>query len=232
MRLRRASSASQPASNRLGRWWHWLRRYWVWCLLAVVLGVPLGIYTLVSLTTAAQVYYATDRVPNARAALLLGTARYTEGGGENLFFQHRIQAASALFKAGKVERIIVSGDNRHRSYNEPREMYRALLEAGVPDSVIVMDFAGFRTLDSVVRADRVFGQHSFIVISQRFHIERALFIANSKHIKAYGFVADDAGSLATMIKVQFREVLARGMTLLDCYVLGTQPRFLGEAEAV
>lgn len=223
---------NRPKRTKRARVKQWLRRYWVWVVLAGMVLGPILIYGIVTATTARQVYYSTIGMPKSRAALLLGTSRYTPTGGENLFFQNRIEAAAMLFRSGKVERIIVSGDNQFRSYNEPREMYRALLEVGVPDSVIVMDFAGFRTLDSVIRADKVFGQHSFVVISQRFHVERALFIANHNDIRAYGFVADDPENLGTMLKVQLREVLARGMTILDCYILGTQPRFLGQAEPV
>lgn len=223
---------NRPKRTKRARVKQWLRRYWVWVVLAGMVLGPILIYGIVTATTTGQVYYSTMGMPKARAALLLGTSRYTPTGGENLFFQNRIEAAAMLFRSGKVERIIVSGDNQFRSYNEPREMYRALLEVGVPDSVIVMDFAGFRTLDSVIRADKVFGQHSFVVISQRFHVERALFIANHNDIRAYGFVADDPENLGTMLKVQLREVLARGMTILDCYILGTQPRFLGLAEPV
>ena len=82
-----------------------------------------------------------------------------------------------LFQAGKISRILVSGDNRRMNYNEPVEMRKALIAHGIPDSVIVMDFAGIRTLDSVIRAKKVFGQDRFTIISQRFHNERALYIA-------------------------------------------------------
>lgn len=200
-------------------------------VLLVLIG-PWLVYAWVSLSTRNQVHHALADLPKARAALLLGTAPYAKSGGYNQFFKTRIEAAAALYNSGKVERLIVSGDNRTKRYNEPREMYRALVKAGVPDSVIVMDFAGFRTFDSVVRAQKVFGQQSFIVISQRFHVERAVFIANAKGSTAHGFVADDPASFAAMVRIQLREVLARGMTVLDCYILGTEPHFLGKEEPI
>lgn len=217
--------AKAPRTRR-----RWLR--WVWA--GVVVGVvgPLFTYGWVSWSTAQQVHHALPNIPTVRAALLLGTSARTRWGTDNQFFRTRIDAAVALYQSGKVAKIIVSGDNRHVSYNEPREMHRALVKAGVPDSVIVMDFAGFRTFDSVVRAAKVFGQASFVVISQRFHVERAVFIANAKGIDAHGFVADDPSSFWTMVRIQAREVLARGKTVLDCYILGTEPRFLGEQEPI
>lgn len=208
----------------------WLR--WLLGLAGLAVLLPLVIYLWVSLATRRQIHYHLPEVPTVRAALLLGTSPYTRTGETNQFFANRIEAAAALYASGRVQKLIVSGDNHHHSYNEPREMFRALVKAGVPDSAIVMDFAGFRTFDSVIRAHKVFGQQSMVVISQRFHAERAIFIANAKGIEAHGFIADDPTSLPTMIRLQFRESFARIMAVLDCYVLGTQPHFLGQEEDI
>lgn len=122
-------------------------------------------------------YDSIDDIPYNRAGLLLGTTPYRAGGGRNPYFYERIDAAARLYRAGKISMIIVSGDNATRKYNEPRAMRRALIRAGVPGKAIVFDFAGFRTLDSIVRASLVFGQSSVTIISQRFQNLRAVYIA-------------------------------------------------------
>lgn len=130
-----------------------------------------------------------------------------------------------------MRHLIVSGDNHVAGYDEPSEMRNALLGAGVPASVITLDYAGFRTLDSVVRAKSVFGQSRFVVVSQGFHCERAVFIARRSGIDAVGFVAQSpAGTGGVMVRG--REVLARTAAVLDVYVLGTRPRFDGPAEPI
>ncbi|MFW5880722.1 MAG: SanA/YdcF family protein [Spirochaetota bacterium] len=177
--------------------------------------------------SAGRVYHAADSIPENSVGLLLGTSPYLVSGRLNPFFEHRIRAAVELLRAGRIEYILASGDNEHRSYNEPVQMKKALLAAGVPDTAIVLDFAGFRTLDSVVRASEVFGQQRLTVISQEFHTRRALYIANRYTIDAVAFVADDVGGY-TGVRMQLREQLARTLAVLDVQVLGTRPRFLGE----
>ncbi len=166
-------------------------------------------------------------VPAERVGLVLGTSRYTSSGKANPFFYNRIQAAKTLFFSGKVQYLLLSGDNRYFSYNEPREMRKELLRMGIPDSVIVMDFAGFRTLDSVVRGKKVFKLKRFIIISQEFHGRRAVFIARYHHIDAIAYVAKDPPSEYTWT-VEMREYFARVAMLLDLYLFQTQPYFLGE----
>lgn len=166
-------------------------------------------------------------VPAARVGLVLGTSRYTSSGKSNPFFYNRIQAAKALFFSGKVHYLLLSGDNRYFSYNEPREMRKELLRMGIPDSVIVMDFAGFRTLDSVVRGKKVFKLTRFIIVSQEFHGRRAVFIARHHHIDAIAYVAKDPPSEYAWT-VKMREYFARVAMLLDLYLFDTKPYFLGE----
>lgn len=175
----------------------------------------------------ARTYNVVQNVPHRHAALLLGTTPKTQRGTTNKYFTYRIDACAALYKAGKVDRIIVSGDNHRRNYNEPEAMRQALLAKGIPDSVIFLDYAGFRTLDSVVRAREIFGQSSYTIVSQRFHNERAIFIAKKKGIDAIGFNARDAGRRYG-IKTRIREVFARCKVFLDLLV-GKQPHFLGES---
>ncbi len=183
-------------------------------------------YQLVSSSTQQEIFSRADELNNYDVALVLGTSRYTKWGGENQYFRYRIDAAAELYFSGKVKKILVSGDNGKKSYNEPRHMYQALLERGIPREDIVLDYAGFRTFDSVVRAREIFGQNKFVVVSQKFHLERAIYIANSKNMDVVGYTARDPQSAQN--KLFTREILARTKAILDCYVLGTAPRFLGE----
>lgn len=172
-------------------------------------------------------YDDVDAVPYNRVALVLGTSKYLIGGSPNHYFKYRIKAAAELYNNGKVDYILVSGDNATVQYNEPRQMRRALIQAGIPASAIYSDYAGFRTLDSIVRAKEVFGQARFTVVSQAFHNERAIFIARHFGIEAIGFNALDPSAYQG-IRTRVREVFARLMGLLDLYVLDKGPKFLGE----
>ena len=171
-------------------------------------------------------YTDTASVPPRKAALVLGTSSRLVNGRPNPYFTYRIEAAADLFHAGKVEYIVVSGDNRQLSYNEPREMKRALIAAGVPEKVIFMDFAGFRTLDSVVRMNSIFSQSDFIIVSQRFHIERALYLAKSRGLNAIGYAARDV-SVMSGFKTRCREYFARVKTFIDL-LTHKEPHFGGE----
>jgi SanA protein len=171
-------------------------------------------------------------VPAHDVALVLGTIPTVDNGSRrNLYFVYRIDAAAELFHAGKVRHILVSGDNHAKDYDEPSAMRDALVERGVPIDSITLDYAGFRTLDSVVRARTVFGQSRIVVVSQRFHCERAVFIARHRGIHAIGFVARSPGSRAAA-KVRAREVLARVAAVVDLHVLGTEPKFPGPPEPI
>ncbi|GAB4399496.1 MAG: ElyC/SanA/YdcF family protein [Microscillaceae bacterium] len=172
------------------------------------------------------VYDQLEQIPTNTVGLLLGTSRKLADGRANLYFKYRIQAAVALYQAGKVNYLLVSGDNGSRHYNEPMDMKKALMKQGVPDSAIILDYAGFRTLDSVVRARKVFGQQQITVISQAFHNKRAIYLAHQNGLAAIGYNAPDVRQWAGF-KTQVREVLARFKVFLDLYVLHTQPRFLG-----
>lgn len=165
-------------------------------------------------------------IPENEVGLLLGTSK-TARGGINLFFKYRVEAAANLFSEGKIKHIIVSGDNHIANYNEPEEMRNELIKLGVPDSCITLDYAGFRTLDSVVRCEKIFGQTKFTIISQLFHNERALFIANKSGLNCVAFNAKDVPNKYS-IKTSIREYFARAKCVLDIYLLHTSPKFLGE----
>lgn len=202
----------------------------IWFLPVLVLLLVIGIigaYRVVSSSAEFHVFTDVEKIPYNRVGLLLGTSKYNRPGSVNQYYQYRIEAAAELCKAGKIDYIIVSGDNRHESYNEPRQMRRDLIEAGVPEDRIILDFAGFRTLDSVIRSKVVFGQHTITIISQAFQIERAIYIANRNDMDAIGYAARDVSN--TWAYANFvREYLARVKLMLDIYFFDTQPKFLGE----
>jgi len=172
-----------------------------------------------------SLYSNVDQLPNNRVGLLLGTSPKLSNGDPNYFFIYRIDAAATLYFRGKIQYILVSGDNRQRSYNEPQEMRRALLSRGVPDSVIVLDYASIRTFDSVVRSKEVFGLDSVTIISQRFHNQRALYIARHKGIVAVAFNAHDVDAY-NGFSTKVREYFARVKVILDIW-FNAQPRHLG-----
>jgi SanA protein len=166
-------------------------------------------------------------VPECEVALVLGCARVLPDGRRNLYFKHRMAAVVKLWESGRVNHILVSGDNSRKDYDEPTDMKEALIEAGLQEDRIHCDYAGFRTLDSVVRAKDVFLLDRFVVVSQEFHVERALYIAKELGIEAYGFPARDVGGKAGM-RTKTREDLARVKAVLDMKLFNTQPKFRGE----
>jgi SanA protein len=185
-----------------------------------------GINTIVSRSTDNQLYSEVVEVPYNKVGLFLGTGKYLKSGSINLYYQYRIDAALTLFKAGKIDYILVSGDNSRQQYDEPTTIKNDLVVGGVPANRIVLDYAGFRTLDSVVRSNKVFGLDSFTIISQPFHNERALFLANRYNIDAVAYNAKDV-SRYYGFKTRIREKLARVKMMLDL-LFGKQPKFLGE----
>lgn len=167
-----------------------------------------------------------SKLPNEKVGLLLGTSKTLASGFPNLYFKYRIDATAELYKAGKIQNVIVSGDNSHKDYNEPKDMKLELIKAGIPEDRIFEDFAGFRTLDSVIRARDIFGQKSYIVISQEFHNERAVFLARKNGIDAYGYNAADVNKYYGF-KTNLREYLARAKVFVDFFT-GKEPKYRGE----
>jgi SanA protein len=166
-------------------------------------------------------------IPARRVGLVLGCSRRLPGGWLNPFFVNRIEAAAQLMRAKKVDYLVVSGDNHVRGYDEPSDMKQSLIEAGVPADRIYCDYAGFRTLDSVVRVREIFDQTSVTIISQKFHNERALFIARHRGVDAIGFNAAEVDAYDSF-KTKCREQIARANMLLDLFVFRRAPKFLGE----
>jgi SanA protein len=174
-----------------------------------------------------HVYSNIKDLPPNKVGLLLGTSKYLSSGALNPYFRYRLEAAALLYRERKIRYIIASGDNRTHFYNEPKIMKKELMMQGVPEEAIYLDYAGFRTLDSVVRCSRIFGQESFTIISQRFHNERAVYIARHLGIAAVGFNADDVEPVAAF-KTRMREYFARVKAFIDLYLTNEKPRYLGE----
>ena len=172
-------------------------------------------------------YDSPEQTPKVYCAILLGTSKYLPGGRKNLYYKYRIEAAKRLYDSGGCEKIIVSGDNRTVQYNEPQRMRKDLIKAGVPGEKIICDYAGFRTLDSIIRFKKVFGRRRGVVISQKFHNERAVYIARAYGVELYGYNAPDVG-LRSGFKTRLRELFSRVMCVLDVELLHTGPRFLGK----
>ena len=159
--------------------------------------------------------------------LVLGTSKSLKNGNKNPFFYNRIEAAYTLYKEGKASHFILSGDHSEKYYNEPLDMKNALMEKGVPDSVITMDYAGLSTLDSVVRAKLIFGQDELLVVTQKFHSFRTAFLCKSFGIDAEVFLAESV-PFRHSTKVHIREFFARPRAVLDVYLVHRTPKHLGE----
>ncbi len=205
-----------------------LKSIFKWSVFLFLAGIvlTLGFDKIVVKAASEKLYNSTEDIPKNKVGLLLGTAKYLSSGQLNLFYKYRIDAAVKLYKAGKVEFILVSGDNSRKDYDEPTTIKNDLVSKGIPAEKIFLDYAGFRTLDSIVRSKAIFGQEKLTVISQPFHNERALFIASKKGVDAIGYNAQDV-SLAYGFKVQIREKLARNKMILDL-IFGKKPKYLGE----
>jgi len=207
---------------------HWFRR-----LLGAALVTALAFVAAVAYTyfvavwvSRGRIYSDVSQVPPTKVGLVFGTTDRVNDY-QNLYFRYRIEAAIALWKAKKIGTLIVSGDNRTHNYNEPEKMRKALIEGGIPANRIVCDYAGLRTLDSVVRAKEIFGETSILFISQRFQNERAIYLAKAKGIDACGFNAQNVDSRMGL-KTNLREIGARVKMWLDVNILNTRPRYLGE----
>ena len=180
---------------------------------------------IIDVKTESYVYNSIDEIPKNKVGLVLGTSKWSRTGQVNLFFKYRIDAAVELYEKGKIEFILVSGDNALVEYNEPKSFKEELIKRGIPENKIFLDYAGFRTLDSVVRASKVFGQESYTVISQEFHNKRAVYIASLNNLNVIGFNAKDVNKNYGF-KVYLREYLARTKVFVDI-LFNVEPKFLG-----
>jgi len=183
-------------------------------------------YFYIDFYASPYIYDLNDSIPHYRVGLVLGTSKYTRENKENLFYKFRIRAAADLFKRKKVDYLLISGDNSTKYYNEPLQMKKDLVKKGVPADKIYLDYAGFSTYDSMVRAKEIFGLDSLLVISQDFHIKRAIFIARNKGLHAAGVRADMVSGLSKW-RILLRETGARLKATWDV-LTGKKPKFAGK----
>ena len=191
--------------------------------------IMIGVFindSIISNSTQLQTYSFIEDIPQKKVGLVLGTSKYISNGQDNLFYVYRLNAAKELFENQKVEFLILSGDNSTNQYNEPQTMKTDLVELGIPEDKIFLDYAGFRTLDSVIRAKEIFSEDDFTIISQEFHNQRALFIANFNNINAIAFNAKEV-PINKSFRVYIREKFARVKTAFDL-ITGVTPKFLGD----
>ncbi|WP_301098034.1 ElyC/SanA/YdcF family protein [Otariodibacter sp.] len=175
-----------------------------------------------------HIYTKIDDLPYREYALVLGTAKYYSSGSPNLYYKYRLNAAKQVYDNAKAHYFLMSGDNMTAYYNEPKVMTEDLQKFGIPRSIIEQDYAGYNTLDSIVRADKVFHLPPFTIISQRFHCERALFIARFHNIDAICFVAQYPEE---HYKVRIRELFARTLMLINL-IIGSGPTTLEESKII
>lgn len=173
-----------------------------------------------------KIFSETKKIPKNKVGLLLGTSKKLRSGHVNPYYQYRVNATVRLYKAGKIEFVVVSGDNSSKENDEPTDFKNDLIAAGIPAKNIFLDYAGFRTLDSVVRLKEIFSQNEVTIISQKFHNERAIYLAEHFNINAIGFNAKDVSGKFGL-KVKLREYLARVKVFVDI-VFKVSPKFLGE----
>jgi SanA protein len=204
-----------------------LPRYLRWfLLLATLLAVSvLTINLWMTLRSRDRIHTSPAAVPATGVALVLGTGKTTHSGLPNVHFRVRMDAAASLYQSGRVRHFLVSGDNSRPDYNEPEDMKQALITRGVPATAVTCDFAGLRTLDSIVRARQIFGVTRCVIVSDDFHLARALWLADLHGITATAFHTEVV-SWNRSGKTRVREWLARVNAVAD-EIIGKEPKFGG-----
>ena len=214
--------------------WKILRRTLRWFLLTALIGLVscasvifLSKYEIERISEG-KIYENIDNVPKCKVGVVLGCSKYLRNGRPNLYFQQRINAAKELYLSDQVEFLLVSGDNSTKYYDEPTTMKNDLVQLGVPENKIYCDYAGLSTLDSVLRAKEVFNENRFVVISQDFHVRRAVYIGMAHDIDMIGYSSGSISGLGS-VRTEIRECLARVKTIMDVSFLDRKPEFLGES---
>ncbi len=175
--------------------------------------------------------YDLDSIP-AKAVVMVPGAGLNYTGGPSLPLKDRLDAAIALYQSGKVQKLLFSGDNSSKNYNEPAAMKTYSIEQGIPEEDIVLDYAGRRTYDSCYRAKEIFGLDELIVVTQAYHLPRALFLCERLDVEAVGIPVEQ--SLYIRSRYLFwniREVFATTAAWLDIFIFKPLP-ILGSYEPI
>ena len=198
-------------------------------LFIIIFVIALTILTpnfIIEYNAKGKTYSSIKNIPKNKVGLILGASKRLSNGNTNLYYKYRLEAAIKLYKSGKITHILISGDNSRKGYDEPTDFKNDLINRGIPSNKIYLDYAGFRTLDSVIRAKQIFGLTSITLISQQFHNERAIYLAEKQGIKAIGFNAKNVKKRYG-IKTRLREYLARTKACIDI-LFNKKPKFLGK----
>jgi SanA protein len=196
-------------------------------LMVIVLGI-ISLFLINSYikdTSKENIYQNIDDLPNKQTALILGARIYDDGSMSDILLD-RVQTAIELYKKGKIKKILISGDHGRKNYDEVNAVKNYLLDENIPSKDIFLDHAGFDTYDSIYRAKKIFKVNSLIIITQKFHLPRALYIAQGLNIDAVGMIADKHIYLGAR-KSELREIPARFKAYLNI-ILHAQPKFLGD----
>ena len=199
------------------------------CLIAMLgIALPVIARAYIHFASRRHIYSDIEKVPYSRVALVLG-AGIRPDGQLSVLLKDRVDAGIRLYKMGKVDKLLMSGDNRVTHYNEPMRMRDYAVKKGIPAKDVAMDFAGRRTYDSVYRGRHIFGLREMIVVSQGWHLDRALYLCDHVGVKAWGFAADVAGHDEPLMRL--REVAASLMAIADVYILNPKP-VMGKRERI
>ncbi len=204
---------------------------WLTIVLVVFFIITICIAILTDISAKNNLYHNIDDMPEYNTAIIFGTTPKMMNGLPNSYYTYRIRGAVDLYKAGKIKKILVSGDNRSFRYNEPKAMRKSLEDRGVKKEDIIEDFAGRDTYDSVIRARDIFGLHKHLYITQRFQADRAIVIAKWNNIEAKAYVVPETKSLFVRSKLYLREYLAR-TKMIFTLLFNTEPDILGEFEPI
>lgn len=208
----------------------------IWFKVVILPLLLLGAFVLfcnlwVVLSTKSRVFDSSGQIQSNTIGLVLGTSKKVAPNQPNLHFENRLAAAAELYREGKVRHLLVSGDKDSRYYNEPRDMTAKLVSLEVPKEAITPDNSGYRTLDSIVRAKKIYGLDKVTIISDGFHVNRALFVAQKEGLDAVAFASQPV-SLKDSLQARLREYLARVLVVLDLYLFDTQPNEMGEPVSI
>lgn len=191
----------------------------LWVIVAImVLGLAVVAVCEISVFIASKgrMYSDVEEIPHREVGLLLGTNPKGRRGGANMFYNYRIDAAVALYEAGKVDRFLISGAKKGSDYDEPQAMREALAARGVPDSIFILDGQGFHTIESIVRAKEIYEVDSVTIISQEFHNKRSLYMAKHNGLDAIAYNAANTTILRWRVIMFLRERASRVKAVLFC----------------
>lgn len=202
----------------------------VFIIIAIGIGIVAAVNFYVLRIGTQNIYRDVEAVPAHEVALVLGAKVFPDGRLSNVL-EYRVNSAIELYKAGKVKKLLMSGDNGDVRYDEVTAMRNYAIERGVEPDDVVRDYAGFRTLDSVLRARELWGIESMVIVTQKFHLQRALYIARKYGLNVDGLAARDINNPQGMLKLHIREVGARMLAFTDV-LTGRNPRLLGRQESL